>query len=649
MGGGRDMLLRIAAALLLLTIPFYVHGSLITSDRYQQIDAEKDIEILKSIISRNPDDLINIKRLIDLTYTLEKFDQTEKYCAMYLSAKKNSEIAYLKIIAAASSGKFSSASEQIGTFIDEYKRELSSRDISLLLYKQSLYKKSSFTRGYPSGAKLTSWGTDSQISWYIPVNNIFSLYNPSGSNRKLFNHGSDSAGEALNFPDFLSGLSVESVNFISLSSDGREILAGSGDNKSSKIYTRAYIPEKRKWSSWDSPAELNPGRLNHSPNFIDDNTVIFSSSDGADFDLYISERDSSGRWSRAYKPANINTPLDEISAWVHPDGKTLYFSTNGREGMGGFDIYGARLLKKDNLYEASDIKNIESVNTFRNEKFPLFVSPSGTEAFFNFREGNKFSIYSSTAFYKPEPVFFYNAGITDDLNGNPVSGAAAEFRTSDSADLIKRPVYSDGFTGAILRRNRKYTLTVTAEGYEPVSKTLSFTGGSADKNLLSEKIRLKKKPEKQRVTGYTTLITSLKLIDCEESISLPTKETLEQRIGVQPDGINYGRNISSYTVCGDIRCAIPDGKTVKADFVVFGTLRKTKQTAMKTLGDKGEDQYLARRVSETVYILELNLIDTASERILLTFKRTTVNPDSLKNLAVEFAKKTEKFYTQGNR
>ncbi|MCA1745220.1 MAG: OmpA family protein [Bacteroidales bacterium] len=35
----------------------------------------------------------------------------------------------------------------------------------------------------------------------------------------------------------------------------------------------------------------------------------------------------------------INTPFDEKAVYVTPDGNTLYFSSNGHAGLGGFDIY----------------------------------------------------------------------------------------------------------------------------------------------------------------------------------------------------------------------------------------------------------------------------------------------------------------------
>lgn len=42
----------------------------------------------------------------------------------------------------------------------------------------------------------------------------------------------------------------------------------------------------------------------------------------------------------------INTPFDEIAPFIAPDGVTLYFSSNGHPGMGGFDLYRYDLLTK---------------------------------------------------------------------------------------------------------------------------------------------------------------------------------------------------------------------------------------------------------------------------------------------------------------
>jgi hypothetical protein len=51
-----------------------------------------------------------------------------------------------------------------------------------------------------------------------------------------------------------------------------------------------------------------------------------------------------GEWSKASNlGAPINSPYDEDSPFFHPDGKTLYFSSNGEKSMGGFDIFFSQL------------------------------------------------------------------------------------------------------------------------------------------------------------------------------------------------------------------------------------------------------------------------------------------------------------------
>ncbi|MCX7987637.1 MAG: OmpA family protein [Bacteroidales bacterium] len=57
-------------------------------------------------------------------------------------------------------------------------------------------------------------------------------------------------------------------------------------------------------------------------------------------DIYYCEKDEDGDWS---KPKNmgplINTPYNEEGVSISPDGKTLYFSSKGHPGMGGYDIF----------------------------------------------------------------------------------------------------------------------------------------------------------------------------------------------------------------------------------------------------------------------------------------------------------------------
>lgn len=57
-------------------------------------------------------------------------------------------------------------------------------------------------------------------------------------------------------------------------------------------------------------------------------------------DIYYVNRLPNGSWSKATKlPTSINTEFDEDYPFLHPNGKTLYFSSKGHNSMGGYDVF----------------------------------------------------------------------------------------------------------------------------------------------------------------------------------------------------------------------------------------------------------------------------------------------------------------------
>jgi outer membrane protein OmpA-like peptidoglycan-associated protein len=59
-----------------------------------------------------------------------------------------------------------------------------------------------------------------------------------------------------------------------------------------------------------------------------------------ELDIYVSEKDDKGNWGKASNLGNaINTPGNEDSPFIHPDGVTLYFSSDGHPTMGSNDIF----------------------------------------------------------------------------------------------------------------------------------------------------------------------------------------------------------------------------------------------------------------------------------------------------------------------
>lgn len=76
---------------------------------------------------------------------------------------------------------------------------------------------------------------------------------------------------------------------------------------------------------------------------VNDSTIYFTSDMEGGFggeDIYKTFIQSNGTWS---KPINlgsaINTEYDEDSPFIYPNGKELYFVSNGDNSMGGYDVF----------------------------------------------------------------------------------------------------------------------------------------------------------------------------------------------------------------------------------------------------------------------------------------------------------------------
>ena len=128
-----------------------------------------------------------------------------------------------------------------------------------------------------------------------------------------------------------------------LSYDGTELYIYRDDNMDGNIYVSFLndgiwskvkkLGENINTKYWEAHASLSP----------DNNKLYFvSNREGRydDLDIYVSERLTDTTWG---EPMNlggiINTQWNENSPFLTPDGKRLFFSSEGHKGMGGYDIY----------------------------------------------------------------------------------------------------------------------------------------------------------------------------------------------------------------------------------------------------------------------------------------------------------------------
>jgi tetratricopeptide (TPR) repeat protein len=131
---------------------------------------------------------------------------------------------------------------------------------------------------------------------------------------------------------------------ISLSNDGQKLLVFKnspgdvGDIYMSKLEgTRWTEPEKLKGDVntevWEGSASLS----------ADDKTLYFSSERPGGYggrDIYSASLNADGSWGHVKNLGpKINTPYNDDSPIIHPDGISLYFNSEGHNSMGGNDIF----------------------------------------------------------------------------------------------------------------------------------------------------------------------------------------------------------------------------------------------------------------------------------------------------------------------
>ena len=127
-----------------------------------------------------------------------------------------------------------------------------------------------------------------------------------------------------------------------------------------------YFSERKKDGSWSSlealPGVINSSYKESSISITKDGELLYFASERpggfGGSDIYVCTKDSRGEWSRVKNLGSaINTEYDEDGPFIDYDGKALYFSSRGRKGMGGFDIFKSNLLDKEKN-EWSDPENM---------------------------------------------------------------------------------------------------------------------------------------------------------------------------------------------------------------------------------------------------------------------------------------------------
>jgi outer membrane protein OmpA-like peptidoglycan-associated protein len=291
--------------------------------------------------------------------------------------------------------------------------------------------------------------------------NIYLAYSKDGQWGKAFN-----IGPPINVPG-------KHAATVGLSPDGQTIYIYRDDgNGDGNIYTTHL-----NGTMWSAPEKLddNVDSKYWEPSAsvsADGQQLFFTSNRPGGFggrDIYMSKLLPNGQWGKAQNLGpKINTEYEEDAPYIHPDGKTLYFSSTGHNTMGGFDIFASTL---DSNGHWGDPVNIGyPVNTPGDDIF-YFPTTDGKGAYYSsFKDGGQGEkdIYRITfPEKKAESITVYRGVIKSAVDSTTPQNI--EIIVTDNATGEQIGVYHpNSATGKyliILPGGKNYNITYNAESY----------------------------------------------------------------------------------------------------------------------------------------------------------------------------------------
>ena len=218
-------------------------------------------------------------------------------------------------------------------------------------------------------------------------------------------------------------------------------------------------------------------------------------------DLFVSYR-INGKWT---KPRNlgrtINTPEDDLTPFIHADGQTLYFTSEGHPGIGAKDLYYSRWEVEQKGWGKPKNMGIP-INTEKDEG-TLVISLDGKTAYFasdrdDFEEAQggvdlyKFDLYEEA---QPKKVTYVKALVTDAKTGKTLATEVEITDLTRNLPYLTAKTDADGTFLIVMGVGKNYGLSVNKEGYLFYSDNFALESASEDNKPFLLEISLMPIPE----------------------------------------------------------------------------------------------------------------------------------------------------------
>jgi hypothetical protein len=366
----------------------------------------------------------------------------------------------------------------------------------------------------------------------------------------------------------------------SLSFDGTTLYLIEDDPLNSQIYTSTMTGNR--WSGASrlkKPVNSNMNETHAS--LSPDGTTLYFTSDRSggqgDLDIYLTKLDKKGKWGKPVNMGpNINTMFNEETPFITSDGKWLYFSSEGHEGMGGYDIF------RFNLHETgSEAENLGyPVNTTDNDLF-YFPGNSKNEGYLALYNTDG---YGSSDIYAVEinPALLLKGKVMTDNQASVIDTgllviSIMELNTYQTV-AHPRPTNTFGDFDCKIKPG-KYLLTLSAPEFE----------------IFSKEISIDKDPSEKEMTVYADLVYKGEMMSSAEENDAAGAELFT----VDPDTKEYAD--AQTPVVKDLTETITGSESPAAETAIIESIEKpaTKTNQIQTTVDESGTTQIQTAVDET--------------------------------------------------
>jgi outer membrane protein OmpA-like peptidoglycan-associated protein len=261
----------------------------------------------------------------------------------------------------------------------------------------------------------------------------------------------------------------------SISADGKFLIFTVCNRQEDYGSCDLYYSE-RKEGRWTKPknigAPINTSGWESQPSVSPNADAIYFTRGGArgqgDKNLMVSKRKSDGTWSTPTAIDELNTPFEDAAPSIHPDGQTLYFSSDGHPGMGGLDLFISR-LEVDGKW-GKPVNMGYPINTAQNEE-ALSVALSGKIAYIaSDRPGGFGSLdiyqFELSESNRPKPVTYVKGTVYNSKNNQILPDTEVEiFDINNSKVFTLSKTDSDGEFLLCLPLGKEYSLNVNKQKF----------------------------------------------------------------------------------------------------------------------------------------------------------------------------------------